>query len=428
MGTNVFLKAGLRNSDSKRFFKILWVVILALYPWLLSAQTFAKAKKAVYVIVDGIPADQIERLHTPAIFDIASKGAYSRAYTGGKIGGYSQTATISAIGYTNLLTATWFNKHNVGGNSDLKPNYNYWTIFRIAKEQPQKYKTAIYSSWTNNRTVLIGEGKKETNYLKIDYVKDGYDLDSIRFPKKEKDLHIFDIDEQISKDAAEGIRTDAPDLSWVYLWYTDDAGHIAGNGAFFDEYVRKADEQVARIWEAVKYREANFDEEWMVVITTDHGRGENGHDHGGQSWRERTTWVSTNVPVNSHFTSGNLAITDIAPSICRFMDFEVPQSVLWEQDGMSFVGDADIYDLQTMPYDNTVGLSWKCYSENVPVTVYVAVTNKFKEGDEDEWIKLVTLPAGKRSYTVDLQALPESKFYKFVIVAPGNHLNRWLEK
>ena len=31
-------------------------------PWLLSAQTFAKAKKAVYVIVDGIPADQIERL------------------------------------------------------------------------------------------------------------------------------------------------------------------------------------------------------------------------------------------------------------------------------------------------------------------------------------------------------------------------------
>lgn len=160
MGTNVFLKAGLRNSDSKRFFKILWVVILALYPWLLSAQTFAKAKKAVYVIVDGIPADQIERLHTPAIFDIASKGAYSRAYTGGEIGGYSQTATISAIGYTNLLTATWFNKHNVGGNSDLKPNYNYWTIFRIAKEQPQKYKTAIYSSWTNNRTVLIGEGKK----------------------------------------------------------------------------------------------------------------------------------------------------------------------------------------------------------------------------------------------------------------------------
>ena len=144
----------------------------------------AKNRKAVFVIVDGVPADQIERLHTPAIFDIASKGAYGRAYTGGEIGGYSQTPTISAIGYTNLLTATWFNKHNVGGNSNLKPNYNYWTLFRIAKEQPQPCKTAIYSSWTDNRTVLLGEGKEETNRLKIDIVKDGYDLDTIRYHHK----------------------------------------------------------------------------------------------------------------------------------------------------------------------------------------------------------------------------------------------------
>ena len=398
----------------RRFYSLLLMVLCC-------TGLFAKTKKAVYIIIDGVPADQIERLHTPAIFDIASRGAYGRAYTGGEIGGYSQTATISAIGYTNLLTSTWFNKHNVGGNSDLKPNYNYWTIFRIAKEQPKEYKTAIYSSWTDNRTVLIGEGKKETNNLKIDYVKDGYDLDTVRFPKKEKDLHIFDIDEQISKDAAEGIRKEAPDLSWVYLWYTDDAGHIAGNGAFFDEYVRKADNQVARIWEAVKYREANFDEEWMVVVTTDHGRGE-------QSWRERTTWISTNIPVNSHFTKGSLAITDIAPSICRYMGFEIPQAVLWEQDGMPFIGQTDIYDLQTLPYDNTVELSWKSYTGNAPVTVYAASANKFREGGKDEWTKLAELPAGVKSYTVDLQVLPASQFYKFVVVSPGNHLNRWLQK
>ncbi len=388
---------------------------------------FAKTKKAVYIIIDGVPADQIERLHTPAIFDIASKGAYARAYTGGEIGGYSQTATISAIGYTNLLTATWYNKHNVGGNEGLKPNYNYWTIFRIAKEQPKDYKTAIYSSWTDNRTVLIGEGKVETNHLKIDYVKDGYDLDTVRFPNKEKDLRIFDIDEQISKDAAEGIRRDAPDLSWVYLWYTDDAGHIEGNGTYFDEYVRKADAQVARVWEAVQYREANFDEEWMIVVTTDHGREESGYGHGGQSWRERATWISTNIPVNKHFREGPLSITDIAPSISRYLGFKVPRSILWEQDGMPFIGKADIYDLQTQPYDNKVELSWKSYS-TVPVTIYAATDNKFKEGGKDEWTKVAELPAGTKQYTIDLQLLPASRFYKFVVQAPGNHLNRWLKK
>ena len=84
------------------------------------------------------------------------------------------------------------NKHNVGGNSNLKPNYNYWTIFRIAKEQSAACRTAIYSSWTDNRKVLVGEGKPETGYLKIDHVYDGYDLDTVRFPA--------------AGDAAEGLR------------------------------------------------------------------------------------------------------------------------------------------------------------------------------------------------------------------------------
>ncbi|MDI9603842.1 MAG: hypothetical protein QM305_00715 [Bacteroidota bacterium] len=388
----------------------------------------AKTRKAVYIIIDGVPADQIERLKPEAIFDIASRGAYSRAYTGGEIGGYSQTATISAIGYTNLLTSTWFNKHNVGGNTNLKPNYNYWTLFRIAKEQQKEFKTALYSSWIDNRTVLIGEGKEETNFLKIDYVKDGYDLDTVNFPPKRNDLHIFDIDEHVSKEAAKSIRTDAPDLSWVYLWYTDDAGHSSGNGKFFDEYVLKADQQVGRIWEAVKYREANYDEEWMIIVTTDHGRGENGHGHGGQSVRERTIWISINVPVNDYFKQCEPGIIDIAPSICRFMGFEIPRNILWEQDGIPFIGKVDIAHMKTMPYDNTVCLSWESFSDKQPVTVYAATTNKASEGDKDQWIKIATVNAGEKKYVVDLNRLPNSKFYKFVLETPNNHLNRWLQK
>ena len=345
------------NSTTKRY--TITTLLVAL--WCISL--CARTQKAVYIVIDGVPADQIERLHTPAVFDIASRGAYARAYTGGEIGTYSQTPIISAIGYTNLLTATWLNKHNVGGNDNLQPNYNYWTIFCIAKEQSRPVKTGLYSSWIDNRTVLIGESKEETGRLKIDYVSDGYDLDKVRFPHKEKDLHVFDYDEQVSKDAAESIRRDAPDLSWFYLWYTDDAGHIEGNGEFFDAYVRKADEQVARVWEIVKYREEHFDEEWMVVVTTDHGRTENGYGHGSQSEREHTTWISTNVPVNAHFADRNLAITDIAPSLSRYLGFEVPSDVLWEQDGIPFIGRTDICDLKTMPYDDTVTLSWRTYAE-----------------------------------------------------------------
>ena len=72
-------------------------------------------------------------------------------------------------------------------------------------------------------------------------------------------MHIFEIDELISKEAAKSIMYEAPDLSWVYLWYTDVAGHIYGNSDKFDEFVLKADHQVGRIWEAVNMK-ANFDE------------------------------------------------------------------------------------------------------------------------------------------------------------------------
>lgn len=405
--------------------KLNWVILFIL---LSTITGFSKTRKAVFIIIDGVPADMIERLNTPTINRIASQGAYARAYTGGEVGGYSQTPTISAIGYTNLLTATWLNKHNVGGNSNLKPNYNYWTIFRISKEQKREYKTAIYSSWTDNRTVLLGEGKKETGHLKIDYVCDGFDLDTLRFPQKDKELHIFDIDEHVSKQAAQGIRNDAPDLSWVYLWYTDDAGHIEGNGSFFDEYTQKADLQIERIWQAVQYREKYFDEEWMVVVTTDHGRTESGYGHGGQSERERTTWIATNQQVNEHFRKGVLSITDITPSICRFMDFEVPQDVLWEQDGIPFIGPIDISQMKTLPHDNDIILSWKCLNAKAQVNIYIATDNQYKNGGKDNWIKIATVPAKQEQYNIKHQQIPPSKFYKIVIQTENNHLNRWIYK
>ena len=177
--------------------KKILTLLLAIVCLLGCKQT--KEKKAVYIIIDGVPADMVERLDLPAIREISSRGAYGRSYVGGTVGRYDQTPTISAVGYTDLLTSTWVNKHNVPGNSNLEPNYNYWTIFRIAKEQGKPVTTGLFSSWIDNRTVLIGESKPETGNLKIDYVRDGYELDEAAFPHKAHDLHILDIDEHVSK-------------------------------------------------------------------------------------------------------------------------------------------------------------------------------------------------------------------------------------
>ena len=412
----------------KRFFLFFFLVLAA-----SCSQTASNGgrqdsvRKAVYVIIDGVPADMVERLDLTNIKEIASRGAYGRSYVGGTVGRYDQTPTISAVGYTDILTGTWLNKHNVPGNDNLEPNYNYWTLFRIAKEQGRPVSTGLFSSWIDNRTVLLGEGKPETGNLEIDYVYDGYENDYETFPKKEFDMRIFDIDEHVSQMAAECIRSEAPDLSWVYLWYTDDAGHIFGNGETFDEFTRLADAQIGRIWEAVKYREENFGEEWMMIATTDHGRDYAGYGHGGQSERERTTWLAVNQPVNERLLSGKSAATDINPSLCRWMGFDVPKDIEWEQDGVSFYGETDIMEMEIEPWDNSVKLIWQCLNKNAQVTVWATPTNNFKTGGVDQWTKLGTVPASAENYTVDMTLLPESNFYKFVLETPNGTLNRWYD-
>jgi hypothetical protein len=212
------------------------------------------------------------KLPMPNLRAMSKQGGFVKSHVGGEKNGYSQTPTISAVGYNSLLTGTWVNKHNVWDNDIVAPNYNYWNIFRFFKTQYPGKKTAVFSTWLDNRTKLIGSEAKAAGNLQPDYYFDGMELDTIKYPHDTAGYFYHLIDEAVIDTAANVIRRMGPYLSWVYLEYTDEMGHRHGNGKFLSDAVLMLDKEIGRLWNAIQYRQKNFNEDWQIYITTDHGR------------------------------------------------------------------------------------------------------------------------------------------------------------
>lgn len=386
---------------------------------------FAQQKKIVFLILDGIPAQDLERVATPNLDQIASQGGYSRAYTGGLAGGYSESPTISAVGYNTLLTGTWAHKHQVWGNGIKAPNYQYWTIFRYLKEVRPDAKVAIFSTWQDNRTKLLGENLPQTNYLKLDRSVDGLELDTLRYPHDSQSNYIHRIDQRVAEEAADYLRNQGPDLTWVYLQYTDDMGHRHGRSSELDAAIEKADSQVGLIWQAVQDRQQKG-EDWQLWITTDHGRKEpDGKGHGGQSDAEREIWISTNAKdLNARFYSGEAAMVDILPTIFRFFNLVLPEHQERELDGVPLTGPLSLCNLILVGKGKNQALNWTPGLESEILSVYWSPTDNFGEGGQDEYVLVGEVLSDTKQYELPSE-FGKKDFFKVLVVGKYNSANTW---
>ena len=402
-------------------FKFIFIVLL------IVNQSFAqKTRKVVFVIADGIPLDVIQSQPMPNLALMTKNGGLVSAYVGGENGGYSETPTISAVGYNSLLTGTWANKHNVWDNDIAEPNYNYWNVFRYFKTAFPEKKTAIFSTWEDNRTKLIGSGSEAAGKLQPDFVFDGYELDTTLFPH-DKNGHFYNkIDDFVMEKACSTINRSAPDLSWIYLEYTDEMGHRHGDSPEFLNALSKLDSQIGKLWASIQYREKNFNEEWLIIITTDHGRDTFGYHHGNQSNRERNTWMATNfVGMNQYFKNQQPGIVDIAPTILRFLNVSISNQRQFEIDGIPMLGEISAINPTARIKNDTLTVKWIPINGQGKTKIWLSTSNNFKkQGKEDyQLIKEVNVKDGQTQ--IDISQL-KSNYYKVVIEMPNNTLNRWI--
>ncbi|GAA5220129.1 alkaline phosphatase family protein [Membranihabitans marinus] len=405
--------------------KILTCILLVLHVNALWAQE--AVRKTVFIIADGISRDVIQKVSTPYLDEIADQGRFLPAYVGGDADGYSVTPTISAVGYNSLITGTWANKHNVWGNSIVDPNYHYWTLFRLLKHNNPSLTAAVYSTWLDNRTKLIGEGLQANNGLLLDDYYDGLELDTVHYPHSDP-TYIQQIDEKVAREAANKIRKNGHDLTWVYLQYTDDMGHAFGDSPEFIESIKVMDRQIGLIWQSVKQRMKDYNEDWLIVVTTDHGRdAKTGKDHGGQSERERSTWVVTNYKnINSYGHQQVLGVVDIYPSIARFMNLTIPKAVKMEVDGVPFIGPVEASHLKVDKSKTELLLTWKSYGDAGKGKVWLSTENKYKEGKPDLYLLADEVNLNDEQVAIPIDEIPSS-FYKVVLETDHQYLNYWVQ-
>ncbi|MCL6217688.1 alkaline phosphatase family protein [Zunongwangia pacifica] len=404
----------------------MFIVLLVCSLQMIAQGDRQKEKKLVFIIVDGIAADMIPKATTPNLDLISQNGDFSEAYVGGGKGTYSETPTISAVGYNSLLTGVWVNKHNVYGNEIKQPNYNYPTIFRLFTNDFPEKQTAIFSTWQDNRTKLVGEKLVGTNFLDVDYAFDGFEKDTINFPHDPYREYIKNIDHKVANHAADYIKKEGPDLSWVYLEFSDDMGHGYGDSPQLYNAIEFEDQLIGKIYESINYREANFNEDWLFIVTTDHGRtAKDGKHHGGQSDRERSTWIAMNKKGNSYFKEQIPGIVDILPTMVSFLDLHPENSVKEEWDGIPLLGAVDAMELSANLHGDTLKLNWKALTEtNDKAKFYVARTNKVKYGakDEYEFLGSATIKDG----TAEFPIAKKADSYKILMETPNHRLNTWI--
>lgn len=276
---------------------LLATTLLATAPGATAGESAATVDKVLVIGIDGAVLDRVKAANAPHLNGLMAQGLTARS----TLYANPMAATSSGPGWSTIATGVWPDKHGVKDNSFTGKNYTAHPDFltRIENANPalNTYAAADWEPITStdqNGPIFSAKVDKRLS-LKGD--RDGYGSE----------------DPKIAAAAATELRDQNPDAAFVYLGEIDHAGHTSG--AASQEYlnaVARVDVLVGKLLTAVQNRPTYAQENWKVLVTTDHGHT-NGGGHGGSTLAERGTFViarGTGIPAGS--VRDDVRLADVA--------------------------------------------------------------------------------------------------------------------
>lgn len=226
-------------------------------------------KKVLIIGYDGFRRDGLENLQEDgAVSKLLETGEQYLTYAGGDVG---QQDTSTAPGWTSILTGGWSEYTKISTNGDTKP-LEAKTMLQEAEEMG--YQASFTSSWsTHFDASYINDINSVQNGVEFTYTAN---------------------DEETIATVSKQIEDGTSDVIFLILEAADHAGHTTGYGndnPIYQDACVEADQYAKRLLDVIS-QTSNSEEEWLILITTDHGGVE--FNHGNQSEVERNTWLVSN--------------------------------------------------------------------------------------------------------------------------------------
>lgn len=242
-------------------------------------------KKAIIIGYDGCRADAISLINNEnsAIKKLVDNGASLKlSYCGGvNYPDVNTQATSTAPGWCSILTGVWADKSGITAN-DITKSLEYKTLLTTLVEDEIIDSSSFVTSWKghfsrNKATYLLEKEYCENNSLNVTYKCCAND-------KKTTAAVLADINSY-----------DCSDFTFAILEGPDHSGHDYGfstNNPLYKNGFQKNDAQALEIINAIENRENYENEDWLIIITSDHGGYQK--EHGGASIQERMTFFVCN--------------------------------------------------------------------------------------------------------------------------------------